>query len=101
VVQQADPTTLLRIVISGVRSAATDAAPTGPAMPSFGWRLSDRQVADVLTYVRNSWGNAATPVSEAQSRRMRRLSRVQALQTMLNSESPCPVHHRATVVGRR
>lgn len=71
VVQQEDPTTLLRIVISGVRSASTDAAPTGPAMPSLGWRLSDAQVADVLTYIRNSWGNAAAPVSEDQSRRMR------------------------------
>jgi mono/diheme cytochrome c family protein len=70
-VQQADPATLLRIVISGVQSAATDASPTGPAMPSLGWRLSDPQVADVLTYVRNSWGNATAPVSEDQSRRMR------------------------------
>jgi mono/diheme cytochrome c family protein len=52
---------MLRIVISGVQSAATDAAPTGPAMPSLGWRLSDKQVADVLTYIRNSWGNAAAP----------------------------------------
>jgi mono/diheme cytochrome c family protein len=71
VVQQDDPTTLLRIVISGVQSAATDAAPTGPSMPSLGWRLSDKQVADVLTYIRNSWGNAAAPVREDQSRRMR------------------------------
>ncbi|HEY4253893.1 MAG TPA: c-type cytochrome [Roseomonas sp.] len=71
VVQQGDPTTLLRIVIAGVQSAATDASPTGPAMPSFGWRLSDRQVADVLTYIRNSWGNAAAPVSEDQAATMR------------------------------
>jgi len=71
VVQQGDPTTLLRIVISGVQSAATDAAPTGPAMPSLGWRLSNQQVADVLTFVRSSWGNAAAPVSEDQARRIR------------------------------
>ena len=38
-------------------------APTGPAMPSFAWRLDDGQVADVLTYIRNSWGNGAGPVS--------------------------------------
>lgn len=71
VVQQEDPTTLLRVVISGVQAVATEAAPTGPSMPSLGWRLSDRQVADVLTYVRNSWGNAAAPVAEDQARRMR------------------------------
>ncbi|MDB5413867.1 MAG: alcohol dehydrogenase [Rubritepida sp.] len=70
-VQQDDPTTLLRIVISGAQSAATDLAPTGPAMPALGWRLSDRQVADVLTFIRNSWGNAAPAVTEDQSRRMR------------------------------
>ena len=33
-------------------------------MPSLGYRLSDSQVAAVVTYVRNSWGNAAAPVTE-------------------------------------
>jgi mono/diheme cytochrome c family protein len=32
-------------------------------MPAFGWNLSDENVADVLTYVRNTWGNAAPAVS--------------------------------------
>jgi mono/diheme cytochrome c family protein len=32
-------------------------------MPAFDWRLNDAQVAAVLTYIRNSWGNAAGPVS--------------------------------------
>ena len=26
-------------------------------MPAFGWRLSDRQVADVVNFIRASWGN--------------------------------------------
>jgi mono/diheme cytochrome c family protein len=42
---------------------ATKAAPTEPAMPSFAWKLNDRQLADLLTYVRNSWGNRASAVS--------------------------------------
>jgi mono/diheme cytochrome c family protein len=62
-VQQADPTSVVRVIIAGARSAATDAAPTGPAMPSFGWTLSDAQVADLATYIRNAWGNAAPAVS--------------------------------------
>jgi mono/diheme cytochrome c family protein len=37
--------------------------PTAPAMPAFDWRLGDAQAAAVLTYIRNSWGNAAAPVS--------------------------------------
>ena len=32
-------------------------------MPSFAWNLSDENIADVLTYVRNSWGNAAPAIS--------------------------------------
>ncbi len=34
-----------------------------PAMPSLGYRLNDSQVAAVVTYIRNSWGNAASRVS--------------------------------------
>ena len=32
-------------------------------MPYFSWKLSDDEVAAVLTYIRNSWGNAAPAVS--------------------------------------
>ncbi|WP_213771564.1 cytochrome c [Bradyrhizobium sp. dw_78] len=62
IVRQDDPATLVRVVLTGVRGAGTDAAPTSPAMPSFGYRLDDSQVAAVLTYIRNSWGNAASAV---------------------------------------
>lgn len=62
-VQQDDPTTLAHVVLSGSRAVATDGAPTAPAMPPFDWRLNDAQVAAVLTYIRNSWGNAAAPVT--------------------------------------
>jgi mono/diheme cytochrome c family protein len=65
-VQSDDATSLIRTVVFGSQGAATDAAPTGPAMPSFGWRLNDTQVASVLTYVRNSWGNAAGAISASQ-----------------------------------
>jgi mono/diheme cytochrome c family protein len=61
--QSNDPASLLQIVLHGTQNVATDRAPTGPSMPSFGWKLSDAQVADVLTYIRNAWGNAASRVS--------------------------------------
>jgi mono/diheme cytochrome c family protein len=32
-------------------------------MPAFGSRIDDSQAAAVLTYIRNSWGNAAPPVA--------------------------------------
>lgn len=63
IVAQSDPTTLARMVVIGSQGVHTAAKPTTPAMPSLGWRLDDRAVADVLTYVRNSWGNAAAPVA--------------------------------------
>lgn len=61
-IQSADPTSLIRVVLIGSRAGATSTAPTAPAMPSFGWNLSDTEVADVLTYIRNAWGNAAPAV---------------------------------------
>jgi len=57
------PASLIRIVIAGGRAASTNAFPTAPAMPSLGYRLSDAQIAAVVTFVRNSWGNAAAPVT--------------------------------------
>jgi len=65
-VQSGDPTTLVRTVLNGSQAVATSCAPTGPAMPSFAWRLNDAQTAAVITYIRNSWGNAADAVSAAQ-----------------------------------
>jgi mono/diheme cytochrome c family protein len=70
-VQSTDPTSLIRVVLIGSRAGSTAAAPTAPAMPSFGWNLSDEQVADVLTYVRNAWGNAAQPVQGADVTKLR------------------------------
>jgi mono/diheme cytochrome c family protein len=32
-------------------------------MPAFAWVLKDDQIAALLTYIRNSWGNAAPAVS--------------------------------------
>ena len=58
----ADPASLIHIVLSG-------GARRGPGvtaaehMPAFAPQLSDRDIADVLTFVRQRWGNVATPVS--------------------------------------
>lgn len=62
-VRSKDPTSAIRVILRGARSVATKAEPTAPAMPSFGWQLNDDQIAAVATYIRNSWGKAAAPVS--------------------------------------
>jgi mono/diheme cytochrome c family protein len=63
IVNQEDPTTLVHVILTSTQGAATAATPTAPAMRSLGFRLNDAQVAAVVTYIRNSWGNAAPAVS--------------------------------------
>lgn len=69
-VNTGDPTTVLRVILQGAQSVATDREPTGPAMPAFGWQLNNAQIAAVATYVRNHWGRAP-PVSESDVRKAR------------------------------
>jgi hypothetical protein len=71
-VQSLDPASVLHVVLRGARSVATDPAPTAAAMPSFGWTLTDFEVAAVSTYVRNAWGNRAPPVDTATVTKTRR-----------------------------
>jgi mono/diheme cytochrome c family protein len=63
IVIQPSAESLVRVVLEGAQAAGTKDAPTAPSMPSFAWKFSDAEVADLLTYIRNSWGNAAAPVS--------------------------------------
>ena len=63
VLLQSSPENLIRVVLAGAQAVSTPAAPTAPSMPSFAWKLNDAQLADLVTYVRNSWGNQAPPVS--------------------------------------
>jgi mono/diheme cytochrome c family protein len=34
--------------------------------------MSDQQIADVITYIRNAWGNAATAVTAAEVAKARK-----------------------------
>lgn len=68
-----DPTSLARLVLEGAESAQTPAKPEGFAMPAFGWKLSDQDVADVLTYIRASWGNKAEPVKPSKVASVRKM----------------------------
>jgi mono/diheme cytochrome c family protein len=63
VAQQANASTVVRIILEGAMTAPTAARPTPSAMPAFAWKLDDAQAAAVATYVRNAWGNKAAPVT--------------------------------------
>jgi mono/diheme cytochrome c family protein len=58
----ADPVGLIRLVLDGGDSPAT-AQSRSEKMPAFGRRLSDADIADVLTYLRSEWGNGAAAVT--------------------------------------
>jgi mono/diheme cytochrome c family protein len=64
------PETVTRIVLEGAQSAGTTNAPVSYSMPGFG-ALENKDVADVVTYIRNSWGNRAIPVSVSQVKAIR------------------------------
>ena len=55
-VTPAEPYNLLMAVLGGIPSSGTYMS-----MPSFAGRLTDREIADVVDYVRSSWGNRAAP----------------------------------------
>lgn len=59
--------TLTGIVINGLTTGVeiNGDAYTNP-MPTFGSSLSDHEIADVLTYIRNSFGNKATAITADQ-----------------------------------
>lgn len=66
-----EPTTVIRIVLQGAQSAKTQNAPTTYSMPSFA-ALKDKDIADVMTYIRNAWGNRASPVSTKEVKTLRK-----------------------------
>ncbi|MCL9666979.1 cytochrome c [Rosenbergiella epipactidis] len=66
-----DPTSLIHVVLAGSRAGGTTAAPTRPAMPALGWNLTDQNVADVLTFIRNSWNNSAPAVNASRVKEVR------------------------------
>jgi mono/diheme cytochrome c family protein len=52
----AEPADILKVVLQGIPARGNYIA-----MPSFGRRLTDRQIADIANFVRTSWGNRAAP----------------------------------------
>ena len=58
-------------VLHGGFAPSTCGQPRPFGMPPFMLTLSDTEVAQVLNYARNSWGNAATPVSRLQVQQLR------------------------------
>jgi mono/diheme cytochrome c family protein len=65
------PGNVIHMVLEGGFAPATQGNPRPHGMPPFGQVLNDDDVAAVVTYVRNSWGNAAGGVTSLQVKQAR------------------------------
>ena len=63
--------TLIKIVLNGLKNVDIDDQTYNNPMPALGSVLKDQQIADVLTYVRNSFGNKASPVTASEVKAVR------------------------------
>jgi alcohol dehydrogenase (quinone), cytochrome c subunit len=71
VVQAENPQSLISIVLEGSQTPRTARTPAQFTMPHFAWRLSDKDVADVVNFIRTSWGNSALPASSTDVAKIR------------------------------
>jgi mono/diheme cytochrome c family protein len=71
--QSAIPANTLRIILEGAHTVTTPRAPNPGSMPAYAKDLSDQEIADVATYIRNSWGNSASAVTAEQVERTRKV----------------------------
>ena len=73
--QSADPTSTLRIILDGAQTVTTPRAPNKGSMPAYAKQWTDQQIADVTNYIRNSWGNAAPLVTADQVAQARKATK--------------------------
>jgi alcohol dehydrogenase (quinone), cytochrome c subunit len=72
VVMAPDATSLALIVLGGSLTPKTNNTPAQFAMPAFAWRLDDQEVADVVTFIRDSWGNQGKPITASEVTKLRK-----------------------------
>ncbi len=65
-----NPASVLHIVLAGGTTASTRASTHRFKMPGFA-RLTDEELAEILTFARTSWGNKASAVTAGQVKAMR------------------------------
>jgi mono/diheme cytochrome c family protein len=85
VLQQSDPAGLEHLILAGSRIGTSPSRPSPLTMPSFAWKLTDQEIADVATFLRNSWGNEASGVSASDVREVRKQLGLDAVRLTVNS----------------
>jgi mono/diheme cytochrome c family protein len=94
IVLSSDPRSQIRLILEGGATARTQAHPETRTMPAFA-RLSDREIAGIVTYLRRNWGNAAPAVSARQVASVRKdLSRSRSKPIPRNdNQNTAEAHH--------
>jgi mono/diheme cytochrome c family protein len=83
--QQTDPTGLEHLILAGGRIGPSPTLPSPLTMPSFTWKLSDTEIADVSTFIRNSWGNRAAAVPASKVHNIRHRLGLETIHLTVNS----------------
>jgi len=65
-VNNADPTTHIRVVLHGLQGGTVGGVTYSSPMPPFANTLSDADIANIIDYERSSWGNHGVPVTGQQ-----------------------------------
>lgn len=63
VVLDSDPASLINLVLNGAEPIVVKGTPDPYRMPQYRVQLTDDEIASVLSFVRNGWGNGAAPVT--------------------------------------
>ena len=67
-----NPSSLINVLLNGSVPLVAEGTPDAYRMPQFRQQLSDRDAADVITFMRNRWGNQAPAVTAAQVAKLRK-----------------------------
>ncbi len=71
-----NPLNAIRVILEGAHTPLTQQN-LSQTMPAYAWTMDDRQVADVMSYIRSSWGNQATVVTPVKVKAIRQLTEEQ------------------------
>ena len=71
-VLEADASSLINVTLNGSDTLVIDGVPSAYPMPAFSNQLNDRQIADVLTFMRAGWNNGAPAVQAADVAKLRK-----------------------------
>jgi alcohol dehydrogenase (quinone), cytochrome c subunit len=72
VVLDNDPSSLINLVLNGSNPLVVKGTPDSYRMPQFRQQYSDQEIADVVTFIRNGWGNKAPGVTAPEVANLRK-----------------------------